>query len=452
MNLITSFFNEPAFIAGIMALIGLIALKKPISQIVNGTLKTIIGFVIFSSGAGVICNALNVIGPAFQDAFHMQGVIPTNEAFIGIVQKNFGTEMALIMAFGFIVNLIIARYSSLKYVFLTGHHILFMAGLLAAVLNVAGFKGVELIVVGSLLLGATMVITPAVVQPYYRKVTGNDTVAMGHYNALTYMLAAEISRVAGDKKRSTEDIKVPKSLSFFRDNVISTALVMFIVSLICLLAADNATVAKLSGGENVFIFSLMTAITFTAGFVIVLQGVRMMLAEIVPAFKGIADKIVPDAIPALDCPVIFPYAPNAVIIGFLSSLAGALVMFLILPFTGLPIIIPGLIPAFFVGAAAGVLANSQGGLRGTIIGCFFNGAIINLLPALLLPLLGSLGFANTTFGDADFVFNGILVGYLGKLFSKAGIYGLIIVLLIIFIGLTVRSKSKNNPKEINTAQ
>lgn len=447
MNLIISFFNEPAFIAGVMALIGLIALKKPLSKIVNGTLKTIIGFVVFSSGATVICNALNVIGPAFQDAFHMQGVVPTNEAFIGIVQKNFAIEMTLIMAFGFVVNLLIARFTSLKYVFLTGHHILFMSGLIAAVLSVAGFKGVELIVVGSLLQGATMVITPALVQPYYRKVTGNDSVAMGHYNALTYVIAAEVSKLTGNKKRSTEDIKVPESLSFFRDNVISTAVVMFILTLICLLAADSETVTKLAGTENIFIFSVMTAITFTAGFVIVLQGVRMMLAEIVPAFKGIAEKIVPDAIPALDCPVIFPFAPNAVIIGFLSSLAGALVCFAILPFTGFAIIVPGLIPVFFVGAAAGVLANAQGGLRGTIIGCFVNGFIINFLPALLLPLLGSLGYANSTFGDADFVFNGIVIGNLAKMFSKPGVYGLLAVILLVFIIVTVKAKGKAAIKE-----
>ena len=189
----------------------IVCIKKPISKIVSGTLKTVIGFVIFSSGAGVIVGALNIIGPAFQDAFHMQGVIPTNEAFIGIIQKSFGTEMALIMAFGFTLNLLIARFSSLKYVFLTGHHILFMSGLIAAVLSVAGFKGAELIIVGSLLQGATMVITPALVQPYYRKVTGGDSVAIGHYNALTYVLAAQISKLTGNVKHSTEDKKYLKA-------------------------------------------------------------------------------------------------------------------------------------------------------------------------------------------------------------------------------------------------
>ncbi|MBU3181688.1 PTS ascorbate transporter subunit IIC [Clostridium psychrophilum] len=451
MKFIISFFSEPAIIVGLMALIGLIALKKPISKIVTGTFKTIIGFVIFQIGSTAIADSLGVLGTAFQSAFNMQGVVPTNEAIIALVQKNFGMEMALIMAFGFIVNLVIARFTSLKYVFLTGHHMLFMAGLLAAILTAIGFSGVELIIVGSLLLGATMVITPALVQPYYRKVTGGDSVAMGHFNAVTYVIAAEVSKRFGNKEQSTEDIKVPEGISFFKDNVISTALVMLVLFIVTIQLADNTVAAKLATGGNITVFSIMSAMKFTAGFVIVLQGVRMMLAEIIPAFKGISEKIVPNAIPALDCPVIFPFAPNAVIIGFLSSLAGAVAVFAILPFTGLAIMLPGLIPAFFVGAAAGVLANAQGGLRGTIIGCFVNGAILNLLPAFLLPLLGNLGYANSTFGDSDFSFYGIIVGQAGKVFAKVGVYGLLVVILLVFVGLTIRSNSKNakDSKKVN---
>lgn len=448
INFIVSLLDQPPIVVGIMALIGLIVLKKSTAQIISGTFKTIIGFVVFQIGSSAIADTLGVLGPAFESAFHIQGVVPTNEAVIALVQQNFGTQMALIMAFGFIANIIIARITSFKYIFLTGHHMLFMAGLLAAILSVLGFTGTELIVIGSLLLAATMVISPAVVQPFYRKVTGNDTVAMGHFNALTYFIAASIAKLVGDKEHSTEDIKVPEALSFFKDNVISTAAVMLIIFLITLHLADFEVATKLSGGTNIAVFSIMQAFRFTAGFVMVLQGVRMMLAEIVPAFKGISEKVVPNAVPALDCPVIFAFAPNAVIIGFLASLAGAVVSFILLPFFGLPVLIPGLIPAFFVGAAAGVLANAQGGLRGTIIGCFVNGLILNTIPAFLLPLLGSLGFANSTFGDADFALTGIVVGNIGNAFAKVGIYGLLVAIVILFAGITISSNSKSKSKKI----
>ncbi|MGX7012949.1 PTS ascorbate transporter subunit IIC [Vagococcus silagei] len=447
MNFIYSFFNQPAIIIGLIALIGLVALKKPFSKVLTGTLKTVIGFLILSEGGGIIAAALDTLGPAFESAFHIQGVIPANEAVIGVAENMLGREMALIMAFGFVFNIIIARFTKLKYIFLSGHHVLFMSALLAAVLGTIGFKGAELVVVGSIFLGAVMAISPAIVQPFYRKVTGNDDIAMGHFNAITYSLSALISGVTGDKSKSTEDIKVPEQLSFFRDNTISTAIVMIVIYVITFLFADASVILKLSGGDNIVMFALMQALKFTAGFVIVLQGVRMMLAEIVPAFKGISDKLVPNATPALDVPVIFPFAPNAVLIGFLSSVVGGVIAFLILAMTDLPMIIPGLIPLFFVGAGAGVLSNATGGLRGTIIGCIFNGAALIFLPAFLLPLMGELGFANSTFGDADFAGVGIIIGYLGKFFDKAGIYGLLGVLVVYLVFSAIRSGSKKEKVE-----
>lgn len=90
----------------------------------------------------------------------------------------------------------------------------------------------------------------------------------------------------------------------------------------------------------------------------------MVIAEIVPAFKGIAEKLVKGAKPALDCPTVFPFAPNAVIIGFLSSFLAGIVSIFLLPVFSLSVIVPGLVPHFFTGAAAGVYGNATGGVRG----------------------------------------------------------------------------------------
>ncbi len=58
MNFIYSFFNQPSIIIGLITMIGLIALRKPISDILSGTFKTILGFIILSSGGGIISDTL----------------------------------------------------------------------------------------------------------------------------------------------------------------------------------------------------------------------------------------------------------------------------------------------------------------------------------------------------------------------------------------------------------
>jgi PTS system ascorbate-specific IIC component len=79
--------------------------------------------------------------------------------------------------------------------------------------------------------------------------------------------------------------------------------------------------------------------------------------------------------------------------------------------------INGVVPHFFCGATAGVFGNATGGLRGAIAGAFAQGLLITFLPVILMPVLGDLGFANTTFSDADFGVVGILLGNILQLFK-----------------------------------
>lgn len=411
--------SAPAVLVGISALIGLIALRKSGSDILVGTFKATIGFLILIAGAITIIGTLNNLGPMLEEGFGIRGVVPNNEAIVAVAQTVLGPETALIMVFGFLANILYARFTPFKYVFLTGHHTFYMACLLSAVLGTAGLSGPVLVIVGSLILGALMVLMPAWAQPVMRKITGGDDIAFGHFGTLGYMASAYVGRLVGKPEDSIEKVELPKGLGFLRDSLVATALAMVIIFIIAAIAAGPAFTEEKSGGQNSIVFAIMQGLTFSAGVAIIIAGVRMILAEIVPAFKGIAEKIVPEAKPALDCPVVFPYAPTAVLVGFLSSfVAGIVGMFLLRPL-GLAIIVPGLIPHFFCGATAGVFGNTTGGKRGAVIGAFVHGLIIAFLPALLLPVLGALGFEGTTFGDADFGWVGIVLGYLARLIKGA---------------------------------
>lgn len=439
--------KQPALLMGIMSCIGLIALKKPGHKIMTGTLKPILGYLMLGAGADFITSNLDPLGKMIEEGFNITGVVPNNEAIVSVAQKLLGVETMSILVVGLIINLIIARFTKYKYVFLTGHHSFFMACLLSAVLGTSGMKGTELILFGGFILGAWSAISPAIGQRFTRKVTDGDDIAMGHFGSLAYYISAWVGSKVGKPEESTEKIEVPEKWGFLRDTTISTAITMMVFYLIAAIAAGPAFVSTISEGTSPFLFALMCGLKFAVGVTIVYSGVRMILGDLIPAFQGIATKIIPDAIPAVDCAVFFTYAPTAVVIGFVTSFIGGVIGMLILGLVGGVLIIPGLVPHFFCGATAGIFGNATGGRKGAVARAFVNGLLITFAPALLLPVLGTLGFQNTTFGDFDFGVLGILFGKTSELVGKVGIIGLVIVLLIALIVpnfIKTKSNTLNN--------
>lgn len=443
LKVAVDFLSEPAVLIGIIVLVGLVLQKKPADAIVKATLKAMVGFVVIASAAGVIVGSLEPFGIMFEAGFNISGVIPNNEAVVAMAMDKFGTNTALIMTFGMIANIIIARFTKYKYIFLTGHHTLFMACMIAVILGAAGMSGAHLIFTGSLALGLIMILSPAILQPFMKKITGNDSVALGHFSGIGYAVSAIIGKLVGKDSKSTEEMKVPKSLSFLRDSVVSISLTMLVLYVgVAIAAGPEFVETELSGGKNFIVYSMIQALTFAAGFILIQNGVRLVLNEIVPAFKGISNKLVPNSKPALDCPIVFPYAPNAVLIGFIFSFLGGVVSMLVLGVLGLVIIIPGVVPHFFTGATAAVFGNATGGRRGAMIGSFVNGVMISFLPVALLPVLGNLGFANSTFSDGDFGIVGIFLGKVQEFVGGVGLTATLLGIIAIMIGLTMVSKKK----------
>lgn len=450
LKVLVDFLSQPAVLIGIIVLIGLLLQKKSTDVIIKSTLKAMVGFVVISAAAGVITGSLSPFGIMFQEGFNISGVIPNNEAVVAMAIKDYGTATALIMTFGMIVNLFIARFTKYKYIFLTGHHTLYLACMIAVILVSSGMSGVHLIFTGSLALGLCMVLSPAILQPFMKKITGNDSVALGHFGGISYAIAGGIGKLVGKNSKSTEEMNVPKSISFLRDSVVSISLTMVILYVIVAIAAGPEFIeTNLSDGTNFMVYSLIQALTFSAGFILIQNGVRLVLAEIVPAFKGISNKLVPNSKPALDCPIVFPYAQNAVIIGFISSFIGGIVSMFALGAMGLVIIIPGVVPHFFLGATSAIFGNSTGGRRGAILGSFANGVIISFLPVALLPVLGNLGIANSTFSDTDFAVLGIFLGKVQEFIGGVGLTAVLVGILAIMIILTVASKDKNVDKNVS---
>lgn len=395
MSFIINILSTPAILVGLISLFGLILQKKPVEDVVKGTVKTIVGFLVLTAGSSFLqTGSLNDFGVIFNYAFNMQGVVPNNEAIVSLGLADFASDTAYIMCIGMIANIVLARFSRLHYIFLTGHHTLYMSAMLAIILNVGNLTGPMLWISGGLILGLIMVISPALCQPTMEKITGTDELGFGHFGGFGYWFSAQIGKLFKDKSKSTEDVNFPQRISFLRDTTVAIGLTMTIffvvVTFVAVVVRDgmsDPTISAFFKGETQthwIVWAITKGLSFAGGVYIILSGVRLIIGEIVPAFRGIAEKIVPNAKPAIDCPVVFPYAPNA-----------------------------------------------EGGLKGCLVGSFLHGLLITFLPAICMPVMGSLNFANCTFSDADFSITGIILGNIAQFVKGGGLFAVCVVLFLL---------------------
>ncbi len=78
--------------------------------------------------------------------------------------------------------------------------------------------------------------------------------------------------------------------------------------------------------------------------------------------------------------------------------------------------------------------------------------MISFLPALLLPLLGEIGFQSTTFGDADFGVIGLVLGNLSLAINSTVLFAAIVLgILSIFMGIGWRINKKKKKEEAEAA-
>lgn len=415
--LVYDLLGTSSILVGFIAMLGLILQKKSWDKVAIGTIKTIVGFVIFSAGSSLATSSLNSFQTLFTKAFNLEGVLPLAEAVTALAQNKFGSIVALIMVAGFIANLIVARFTPLKYIFLTGQHNLYLAALLTVIFKANGVSDGLTIFLGAVILGVSAALFPAIAQKGMRKITGEDELAMGHYVTIAYALSSFIGSKVGKPEDSTEKLKLPRWLMIFKDYIVSVTLSVAVFYYISAFIAGKENVEALSGGVSWILFPFLQSLSFAASLFIIITGVRMVLGEIVSAFVGISEKLIPNAKPALDCPVVFQYAPTATVLGFLSAYIGGLICIPIFVLLKTPVIIPVAVPYFFIGATAGVFGNASGGWKGAIVGGFITGILIAVGPALIYPIMSSIGLTGTSFPETDFVSVGLILNFILGFFN-----------------------------------
>jgi PTS system ascorbate-specific IIC component len=421
--LANNIFGEVAILIGLITLVGLLLQRAPIEDTVAGVLRSAIGVIILFIGVDVFVAGLVAFQTIVGSAAGLAPPEATN-TFADFTEA-YGGSFALIIAVGFLLHVLLVRVLGTRYVYLTGHQLFWIAVIIAASL-VEMFGDVSqwtLALVGSVIAAAYWTIQPVFIAPMMRKVIGSDDWGYGHTSSSAAWLTGALARfVGGDRERDdTEKLNLPRQLSFFKDVNVSTALVIGVIILIAAAFAEPDVLAEQAAGYsediNPWVWALVAALRFAAGIAILLYGVRMFLAEIVPAFKGISDRLIPGSRPALDVPTVFPFAPTAVMIGFVSSAIVFLIFMGIFAAAGWFVLVPPMIMLFFPGAGAGVFGNAIAGWRGAILGGVINGTFLAVGQAVTWGMLSDTAPELATLADPDWYLITWVLTALGGLFS-----------------------------------
>ncbi|WP_054950394.1 PTS ascorbate transporter subunit IIC [Numidum massiliense] len=377
--------KNPPVLLGLIAAIGLIVQRKSFSDIVKGSLAAAFGMVLLSKGVEMLVGTIAPINTAFQ------GALAGGEVADGLNDATFtasyGGDVGMAMFLGLIIHLLIARLTPVKTIFLTGHMLWWFPFVFIAAGVEAGMKGTTLIVFGAICSALYWSFMPWIMRKYVWDATGDNSFLIGHPTGFLSLISGFVAKRVGNKEKSTEDIKVPKSLSFFREISVTGGIVIAIMYVVVGLLIPSL----IEDGEYLSMTAVNNGLSFGAGLLLMLFGVRMLINQIIPAFQGISEKLIPNAVPAFDAPIIFNYRPNAVIIGFVVAMITSTVMIVIANTTNMfgVLLVPLVITSFFECGAAAVIGEGQGGLRGSIIGSAVAGVVMVLVMGVSVTMFDS---------------------------------------------------------------
>ena len=401
--------RNTALIMGLIAMIGLLLQKKSATDVMSGTMKTVTGFMIFNIGSSAMSGVITTFTELFNTGFGIAGVTTQVELATALALDTYGTEVALVMLLGFVVNLLVAKFTPFKAIFLTGQHFLYFACVLALVFISNGLPMPVTVIGGGILLGFFGASLPSLCQPFMNKIVGADNLAIGHFNCIGYAFSGYVGKLIGGNKehKDSSTVNLPKFFELFRDFIFSVALFMVILFYVavfaCVANGQMEFVLAKAGNDLWFIYPFLQALQFAAGMSVLIYGVRQFIAEITAAFVAISEKYIPNSKPAVDCPAIFPFAPTAVLIGFIGSFLGGLVAMAGMVAMGSPtIMIPAAGICFFSGGTCGVFGNAYGGWKGALVGSFIVGIALTALPLILYPAFSQLGISGASFPNVDY--------------------------------------------------
>lgn len=376
LNFILNFLLEPAIIIGLLVSIGYVLDKKPITKVITGGVSAAVGLLMIMFGGGQFTQTFRPIVEVVSEHHGITGYLMDPYAMRSSTQEGLGQAFGFVgyvFLVAFFVNLtlvLFSKYTKARGLFLTGNTGVAQAQAILWLVHfwfdlswpvTIGISGLILGIYWA--VGTTLAIEPS------EKVTNGAGFTIGHNQMFGIWFFSKFAHFFGDpEEENAENLKLPGWLSIFNNNVTSIAIVMsiFVGSFLLSIGIDN--VQEFAGDTHWLVYIINLGLTFSMNMMILLQGVRMLVGELNSSFKGIQEKIVPDAVPGIDVAALLAFGPNAATLGFIFTTIGTVLSIFILLIIDSPIVVlPGFVPLFFAGGPIGVVANKYGGYKATII-------------------------------------------------------------------------------------
>lgn len=373
--IVNDFLTEPVILIGLLICIGYILNKEKPVKIITGTISAMVGIQMVIFGGTQFSNIFKPITTAVANSFGIHGYIMDSYAMKATTQEALGSAFGLVgyvFLIAFAVNLLLVwlgKYTKAKGVFLTGNAgIAHSQAILWLVIATMGLSGSSAVVVAGILVGVYWAFSTTLAYKTMEDITGGSGFTIGHNQQIGIWFFGKIAKYFGDPKQDAEHLKLPGWLSIFNNNVTSVALIMALFVGAFMSPLGISGIQELAGKTHWFNFIILTGINFSMDMVILLTGVRMMCGELTGAFKGIQEKLVPNAVPVIDVAAMLPFSPNAATLGFIFTTIGTIIAMCVLLLTHTTImVLPGFTPLFFSGGPIGIVANKYGGVKSIII-------------------------------------------------------------------------------------
>lgn len=291
-------------------------MKKPLYECFAGFIKATVGYMILNVGAGGLVTTFRPILAGLNDRFNLDAAVIDPYFGLNAVNaalENLGISLSWTMIsllIGFSLNIVLVLFrkiTKLRTLFITGHIMVQQSTTVTWIIfflfpqyrNLTGGIMVGILVGLYWAVSSNLTVGPT------QRLTGNAGFAIGHQQMFAVWLTDKVAGKLGDPEKNLDTIKMPKWLSIFHDNIVATGTLMMLFFGVIMTILGEDYLREINPAftptTSFLMYIISQSLFFAVYLAILMQGVRMFVAELTNSFQGISNRILPGSLPAVDC-------------------------------------------------------------------------------------------------------------------------------------------------------